>query len=505
MGNIEIAEKAAIANHDIAALLFLYTITGNQAKLTKLSHKLSSSSSDPMARFNLALIRGDAEERASILSELGLDHLAAKTRETWSSSALVLRPSLSRHIANWPLTRTMEAMFEDQWAGLEAAAKAAAAKLPPAASAEDDVFEDVQAAPAAPVVDTKAWDDDELDAQLEHVQLPVTVSVGSDSGTKPAPLDVVAYGDSRESRWLARRKMPVDLVTCGEFVEALSVLQRRIALVNPAPLKPLFEDIVMASHACVPGLPFTPSISVPISNPEGDGPGILFTVGFLKTKLTEVLHHTGFGNASEALAAARYVIHALTVTLAKSSEEEAELLEILATAQKYAHAMLIETTRRESTSDKVREMELAAYLCCEKLEPIHTLLVTDLAMKMAFKSKCYIQASLFAKRIITGSWGSSDEFVTASTTRARKVIIASEERGTDEFKTNFDAAWMTAGEGFKLCSGTLTPVPPQLHDKMVACPLCKSSFHPDYQGQACTVCQLSQVGATALGLQFLPL
>ena len=499
VGNVEIAEKAAIANHDIPALQFLYLLTGNGAKMGKLAGKLAKDRSDPMARFNLALLRGDVAERAQILEEIGLTHLAAKTRET--GSALLPRPAMDKSLStsNWAMTTSLEAMFEAQWAGLEAAAKAAAAKLPPATPEVEDEQLFQEPVNAAPVVDSKAWGDDELDAELEHVQLPVTVPVGQAQSASLA--DVVAYGQPKEVQWLTKRRMPADLVACGEFVEALSLLQRRIALVNPGPLKSLFEDIVMGAHACVPGLPFTPSITVPIGNTE---PGLLFSVPYLKAKLGEALHHTGFGNASEALAAARYVIHGLTLAIANSQQEEQELTELLASAQKYAHAMLIETTRRGEQGG-ARDLELAAFLCCEKIEPIHMLLVTDLAMKMAFKSKCFIQASHFAKRIITGSWGSNDEFVTASTTRARKVIIASEERGTDEIKISFDPVWMTAGEALKLCSGSLTPVPAQLHDKMINCPLCKSGFHPDWHGKVCTVCQLSQVGAQVLGLQFLPI
>ena len=500
LGNVDVAEKAAIANHDIPALQFLYLLTGNATKMTKLSHKLGKDKADPMARFNLALLRGEASERASILEELGLPHLAAKTRQSGAAliPSLPVDPNLSA--SNWPMTTSLEAMFEAQWAGLEAAALAAAAKLPPASPEEEETLvPEKTAQELAPVVDSKAWGDDELDAELEHVQLPTTV-VAPGHAAQANQSDVIAYGEARETQWLAKRRTSVDLIVAGEYVEALSLLQRRIALVNPGPLKPLFEDLVMASHACVPGLPFTPSITVPIGNTE---PGVLFSVAFLKAKMGEALHHTGFGNAGEALAAARYVIHALTLSLARSSQEEQELVELLGSAQKYAHAMLIETTRRTEQSGTARDLELAAYLCCEKLEPIHMLLVTDLAMKMAFKSKCFIQASHFAKRIITGSWGAGDEFVTASTTRARKVIIASEERGTDEIKINFDPNWMT-GDALKLCSGSLTPVPAQLHDKMVSCPLCKSGFHPDWQGKVCTVCQLSQVGASVLGLQFLP-
>ena len=512
LGHVDIAEKSAIARHDIEGLQFLYFLTGNVAKLAKLNQKVKNH----MTRFNLGLLRGDAEERVAVLTDLGLDQLANRTRDTFnssssssSSSSLVPRPPLNKAAGNWPMTTTMEQMFAAQWAGLEAAAKAAAQRLPVAASAaeeEDDHGAYHEAREEKPVVDAAAWGDSDLDAELENVQLPVTVPVGGAGDGKLS--DVVAYGESRERQWLGRRRMVSDLVAAGEFAEALSVLQKRIALVNAGPLESLFLEIVLGSHACVPGLPFAPSVQVPIMAADNLTPAVLFSLDSLQRKLAEAKTQTGVGNSAEALAAARYVLHGLTLSLAASAEEENKLNDLLGEAQRYAHAMLVETTRRalsQDPSQKARELELAAYLCCTKIDPTHLLLVVGSAMNIAFRAKNFILASHFAKRIITGSWGSSDELVSATTMRARKVLAASEEKGTDEFKINFDPAWLNSVDSLKFCCGSLQPIHPSLLEQAVTCPHCKSVFHPEMAGSPCSICQLSAVGASALGLQFRPL
>jgi coatomer protein complex subunit alpha (xenin) len=129
-------------------------------------------------------------------------------------------------------------------------------------------------------------------------------------------------------------------------------------------------------------------------------------------------------------------------------------------------------------------------------------------MNIAFRAKNFVLAAHLAKRIITGVWSQSgdQQLVNSTTLRARKVLAASEEKGTDEFKINFDPSWLHApGETLRVCAGYLAPVHASLHEQMVCCPFCKSCFHPDWTGKVCSVCQLSAVGATALGLQFLPL
>lgn len=511
LGNVEIAEKAAIAKHDVDALQFLYLLTGNEAKLGKLASKVAKDQ-DHMARFNLALLRGDVDERVKVLSELGLDCLAELTRRGTSLKKIAC---VGKGDENWPLTVSMEEIFAAQWAGLEAAAKAASAHPPPPSkdvdgdgNHEDSNNQPVKETTSVVVIDAKAWGDSDLDAELESVQLPVTVAVGGTSAEEIS--DTLAYGESMERQWLGRRRMVVDLVAAGEFGEALSMLQKKIGLVNAAPLEPLFMDVLLASHASLPGMPFAPSLKVPIMK-EAGSPAVLYSLGLLKSKLAEALHQTGVGNSAEALAAARDVLHGLTLSIASSKEEEAEMEQVMATAQKYALAMLMETTRRTISqesggSQKARELELACLLCCAKLDVTHLLLVVGSAMNVAFRAKNFVLAAHLARRIITGNWGSGDDLVNSTTLRARKVLAASEEKATDEVKINFDPAWLsTSAESLKLCSGNLAPIHPSLHEQVLSCPFCKSAFHPDWEGRVCTVCQLSAVGATTLGIQFMPL
>ena len=511
LGNVEIAEKSAIAKHDVEALQFLYLITGNDAKLSKLALKVTKDN-DHMARFNLALLRGDIDERVKILEELGLGHLAEKTRMCSLKRNPPRITSSQSESSNWPMTVSMEDIFAAQWAGLEAAAKAAAAHPLPAIRTpdleEDEIIQKEEYAP----IDAKAWGDADLDAELESVQLPVTVAVGE----AVAESTVLAYGESQERQWMGKRRMVADLVAAGEFAEALAMLQKKIALVNPIPLQALFMDALFASHASLPGLPFTPSVSVPIMNVNEEGgrggPAILFSTNFLKNKLKEALQQTGVGNSVEALAAAREVLHGLVLAVAASKEEESELEALMVTAQRYAHAMHMESFRRSLAQDpaqKARELELAAYLSCSRgLELTHLLLVIGSAMNVAFRAKNFVLSAHLAKRIITGAWnGAEDDLVNSTTLRARKVLAASEEKGSDEYKIFFDPNWLLGGSesSFKLCWGNLSPIHPSLHEQIINCPLCKSSFHPEWQGRVCSICQLSAVGANALGIQFMPL
>jgi coatomer protein complex subunit alpha (xenin) len=236
-------------------------------------------------------------------------------------------------------------------------------------------------------------------------------------------------------------------------------------------------------------------------------PFILFNVKYLQERFGGVLTQTGVGNSAEALEAARYCLHALTLSVACSEEEEEQLKSVLKKSRQYAFAMLMETTRRHLSQDanqKQRELELAAYLCLSKIDPTHLLLVVGSAMNISFRARNFILASHFARRIITGNWSGADQEIVGSTTmRARKVLAASEEKGTDEFKINFDPAWLSlSNDQVKFCAGFLAPIHPSVVDKIVLCPYCAAEYHPDWAEKVCTICQLSSIGATVMGIQF---
>merc|ERR1719498_1597196 len=52
----------------------------------------------------------------------------------------------------------------------------------------------------------------------------------------------VTVGDSSQTKWLKKRKLPADLIAAGEFEEALTLLKKRLGLINVDPLETLFKQ-----------------------------------------------------------------------------------------------------------------------------------------------------------------------------------------------------------------------------------------------------------------------
>ncbi len=140
-----------------------------------------------------------------------------------------------------------------------------------------------------------AWHEDELD--LGQTTVPVVVE----------QKDIFSPGDSPEKRWLRSRKLVCDLVAAGEFSEALLLLQRRVGLINPKPLKSLFWSAYTACHTLVPGLPLTSPLTVPVLaegcslKSTNISPFVLYSLGHLINQLNEAHKLTTAGKFKDAL------------------------------------------------------------------------------------------------------------------------------------------------------------------------------------------------------------
>lgn len=94
---------------------------------------------------------------------------------------------------------------------------------------------------------------------------------GTAEGTGVAASNV-AKRDPPQALWLRGQPLVADFVAAGEFAMALETLQRRIALRNAAPLLPIFSRVYQSVWAALPGLPFAPSLPVPLT--EGTGAAV---------------------------------------------------------------------------------------------------------------------------------------------------------------------------------------------------------------------------------------
>ncbi|KAF4680391.1 hypothetical protein FOZ60_013580 [Perkinsus olseni] len=542
-GNVQMVEMVYQKTRNLSGLSFLYLSTGNRDKLKKML-AIAKKRNDPMERFNTAMFLGDVEERVRVLAEAGQLPLATIMAKTYglsdlyselcagnnqpvpdaghSEKASLLQPPVPLTKAattNWPLLMSMEQIFDNKWAGVEEAAPADEEHqqqtfLPgfddeeeenaPNAGGFDAWGDDALASPDEEVDVGNAWGSDE-DLGLGDLDLPA-----ASSEAQPVDESVVTPGEGYARRWLRNRKLVPDLIAAGDFDEALATLQRRIGLINAAPLKPLFEEIYSATRCSLPALPLEPSIGLPVVTPSSKlgvpgaeiEPAGLFTVQFLLGKLREGHKLTTMGKFRDSLDVFRYVLQACTMATAANSEEEAQLTEFIEVCSQYVQGMRLETNRRELPHDQVsRSLELSAYFTCVNLQPSHHLLTLRAAMTQNFKAHNYLTAANMARRLMLGNFGASKTPEVVN--QARKILAVCEQRGTDAHEINFDSN--DTDPKLIICSRTMTVINPSRGEALVRCPYCNANYKAQYAGSLCDVCQLSEIGARVLGVQFRPL
>ncbi|KAM1123162.1 hypothetical protein FF1_004564 [Malus domestica] len=108
-GNASIVEYAYQRTKNFERLSFLYLVTGNLDKLSKLL-KIAQVKNDVMGQFHNALYLGDIRERVKILENAG--HLPLAYSTAVKSPSLLLPPTPIICGGDWPLLRVMRGIFE---------------------------------------------------------------------------------------------------------------------------------------------------------------------------------------------------------------------------------------------------------------------------------------------------------------------------------------------------------------------------------------------------------
>merc|ERR1712232_1150886 len=91
-------------------------------------------------------------------------------------------------------------------------------------------------------------------------------------------------------------------------------------------------------------------------------------------------------------------------------EEEQKLMEMIDMCREYISMCRIEVARKSlDPSNAGRSVELCAYMTCCKVQPTHMQLALQLAMVTSFKAQNFVTAASFAKRLMTGNFGSPEK------------------------------------------------------------------------------------------------
>ena len=527
-GKHEVVELSYQRAKNFERLSFLYLITGNIPYLQKML-KIAQMRNDVMSRFHNALYLGNVEERVRILEEVGqlslayiladshglaedaarlkqrLDSVEAPVPDT-SNVELLLPPTpISRACTNWPQIAVRDDVFAAAVKGEDEVEETLDA---------DQVWEDEEANNISNT--SNGLDDDDLDLDNDDVGGDWAGDdddddlFGDDDDAFGGDLDDEDNGDATvdangmyvapnlgkkiSNSWVDSSNLAGDHVAAGSFTTAMKLLNRQIGVVNFKPLKDSFSAVFQGNSSVMPMSIGAPGASNHFLRSGDAGSKSLPRVAIRLENLTRDVKqgYKAFvgGKFSEARAIFLSVLHKAPLVVVNSRSEEKDVRELIAICREYILATLISKKRKE-TKDPKRALELASYLTHCDLQSKHILLTLKLAMTQAYKSKNFVTAESFARRLLDLN-PNNPKLIN----NAKKVVQMSQKEGRNAIKINYNPQ-----DNFLICAGSFTPMPRGREPLPVVCPYCNASYDPSqFTGSVCNICNLSKIGTETVGL-----
>ncbi|KAK3002812.1 hypothetical protein RJ639_019190 [Escallonia herrerae] len=523
-GNTGIVEYAYQRTKNFERLSFLYLITGNLDKLSKMM-KIAEVKNDVMGQFHNALYLGDIKERIKVLENAGhlplayitasvhglpdiAERLAAELGDNvpslpkGRSASLLMPPGPILCDGDWPLLRVTKGIFEG---GLDNAGRGVQEDYEDAA--DGDWGEDLDIVDVGnmqngdinmPVEDEEGVEgNDEGGWDLEDLGLPPDVDTPKTAVSARSSVFIAPTAGMPVSQiWTQKSSLAAEHAAAGNFDTAMRLLSRQVGIKNFAPLKSLFIDLHMGSHTCLRAFSSAPVISLAIergwsesASPNVRGPpALVFNFSQLEEKLKAGYKATTAGKLTEALRLFQSILQTIPLIVVDSRREVDEVKELIVIVKEYVLGCQMELKRRELKDNPVREQELAAYFTHCNLQLPHLRLALMSAMRVCFKAGNLNTAANFARRLLETNPTAENQAKTA-----RQVLQAAERNMKDASQLNYDFR-----NPFVVCGSTYVPI--YRGQKDVSCPYCNSRFVPSQEGQLCAVCDLAVVGADASGL-----
>uniref|UniRef100_T1J5P8 Coatomer subunit alpha n=1 Tax=Strigamia maritima TaxID=126957 RepID=T1J5P8_STRMM len=534
-GNHQVVEMAYQRTKNFDKLSFLYLITGNLDKLRKMM-KIAEIRKDTSGQYQNALFLGDVAERVKILKNCGqksLAYLTAATHglteeaETLKSSfdpekdqlpevdpnAILLQPSppIMQFETNWPLLTVSKGFFEG----------ASNKNFPSDLAAEDaggpegwgddaDLILDEEggfgesAEDEGHVLGTKTeegggsgWDvgDDDL-------ELPMDLDVGLvAAGGDEAYFVPPTRGVSPSQLWANNSQLAVDHVLAGSFESAFRLLHDQVGVVNFSKFKQLFLSTYARGRTAYTAFPVVPSLfGYPQRNwreaagfPAKNGlPAVGLKLKEMIQRLQICYQLTTAGKFLEAIERFRSLMLSILLLVVENKQEIAEAQQLLGICREYVVGLTMEQVRKEQPKNTLEEQkricEMAAYFTHCNTQPIHQILTLRTALNLFFKLKNLKTAASFARRLL--ELGPKPE-VGAHT---RKILQLCDKNPVDEHQVAYDEH-----NPFNICAATYKPIYRGKAEEK--CPLCWSSYMPEFKGKVCTVCTVSEIGKDCIGLR----
>jgi len=195
------------------------------------------------------------------------------------------------------------------------------------------------------------------------------------------------------------------------------------------------------------------------------------------------------------------ILYTLPLLVVEKKAQEQEVYELLNICREYYTALRLEITRRETTSDQMRQAALSAYFTRCKIQTVHLVLGLRMAIKCSYQINNFKTTAGFCRRLIelvsapANSQSNLSKIVDMK--QIKQVLKVCEKKNTDAKPIDFDES-----KQFDLCCSTLTPI--YSGKPLTRCPYCHSVYQSEFDGQLCKTCNLSKIGAVGTGLRLFP-
>lgn len=549
-GNHEVVEMSYQRTKDFDRLSFLYLITGDTEKLRKML-KISNMRQDIMGRYHNALLLGDAAERVRVLEEsgnlplayisatiLGLSEDAERikitietnggsveglmdkvtTSNARESGRLLQPPTPIFRDANWPTLEVQKTTLEDLSAAdtqgddeeYDERATSAAVTAQQDMDWEADEEVEVGGTGAAAALaedldfgdDMGDWDDDLGD--IGDLGGPPARSADAledlDEVGEVGDFRMPTAGRPPPACWVQNSSHAADHLAAGGAASSLQLLNRQIAVSDFSVLKDNLLNCYLGSMTCVPGVPGSGSMMLPLirndtgGNPEASSlPRTPLKLKDLVAGIREGYKFFQGGKFNDAKGAFTAVLTQIPLVVTDDKMEANEMKEMLTICTEYITAIRIKGAMNEAAADPVKSTELSAYFTHCQLLPVHLLLALRSAMGTAFKHKNFIAAAGFARRLLELPDMSSERNADLRL-KATKVLQKSEQMARNEHQLNYDDS-----KSFKIDCKDFKPI--YAGEPTVECSYCGSSYSDaSMSHNICLTCTFCAVGIKTIGL-----
>ncbi|KAK5779414.1 coatomer subunit alpha PWA37_004288 [Arxiozyma heterogenica] len=518
-GNFELSEMIYQNQCSFDKLSFLYLLSGEISKLSKMEDIATSREDVPSMLLNsiynnstvsranifaesgslslayaIAKANNNEQAAAAFLEQAGIDEQDCVLPDTINTSNLIKSPVISEPLSKWPLRKAESSYFEKALVGefdeldieddQEESGNVTSANAGSTVQDEeegvlfnDEVIED----------DVDAWDMGDEDLIIDE-------PVDKDEESTTAPISTEDE-ITETAIWVKNSKLPAVLAASGAFSAAAQALNKQVGVVNFELLRKYFVETYEGARTYIATTPSElPAIEGFIrsdadAESETDILPRLSNVGIITEKMNEGYRLFKANKLEQAIEVFRDVIYRIML-LAVNNDEDVEIVaKTLEKAKEYILGLSIELKRRSLANDDVkRSLELAAYFTKAKLVPNHRSNALQVAMSQNFKHKNFVQASYFA-----------GEFLKVITTgpradQARKIKQRADSIAHDAIALDFDPY-----AEFDICAATYTPI--YKGTPSVADPLTGAKYHATEKGKIDNIALVSIIGAPASGLR----